>query len=365
MCFLIFGFPDKRWLLKNHLSSIVAITNASGTLTSQQRYLPFGGLRTDLPTPEYRISDTDYGYTGQRLLDAGLDGLMDYKARFYSPALGRFIQPDTIIPNPSNPQSWNRYNYGLNNPSRYTDPTGHRPVEGCGDDGTRACHASDDEIRLNNRRDADFRNETNRRKCEGGNKNYCGESTAKILGFTITALVGGAAAETAVLGGGAATALEAGFWRVAQSCAVSTACRWATGMAGGGSIWNRNPFERGRAIETQLGRSPQLAGNFPVIDRFNNGTATSIKSIDLTAQTYQNIPNLTNRIQSYGNTLAGWQGTGANGWDGVVIRNADILQRELQLAIPPNATQAQSVALQQLQTWAQSINIQLNIVVFP
>jgi len=43
----------------------------------------------------------------------------------YSPALGRFIQPDTIVPDMYNPQSLNRYSYVLNNPIRYTDPTGH------------------------------------------------------------------------------------------------------------------------------------------------------------------------------------------------------------------------------------------------
>lgn len=50
---------------------------------------------------------------------------MDYKARFYSPTLGRFIQPDSIVPDVTNPQSWNRYSYVTNNPLRYADPTGH------------------------------------------------------------------------------------------------------------------------------------------------------------------------------------------------------------------------------------------------
>lgn len=45
----------------------------------------------------------------------------------YSPALGRFIQPDTIVPDMYNPQSLNRYSYVLNNPIRYIDPTGHCP----------------------------------------------------------------------------------------------------------------------------------------------------------------------------------------------------------------------------------------------
>jgi RHS repeat-associated protein len=124
-----------QYFLTDHLGSVLAtlaphcvrcsagVTNDVGTLTSQQRYLPFGGERTDVGT----IVQTDFGYTGQRLLDEGMGGLMDYKARFYSPALGRFIQPDTIVPEPTKPQSFNRYSYTLNNPLRYIDLTGHDP----------------------------------------------------------------------------------------------------------------------------------------------------------------------------------------------------------------------------------------------
>ncbi len=39
--------------------------------------------------------------------------------------LGRFIQPDTLVPDPGDPQSLNRYSYAANNPVRYTDPSGH------------------------------------------------------------------------------------------------------------------------------------------------------------------------------------------------------------------------------------------------
>ncbi len=80
--------------LTDHLGSVVATTDSNGTLTSQQRYLPFGGVRTDVPSPN--TPATDYGYTGQRNLDPEI-GLMDYKARFYSPYINRFIQPDTLI----------------------------------------------------------------------------------------------------------------------------------------------------------------------------------------------------------------------------------------------------------------------------
>jgi RHS repeat-associated protein len=80
-------------------------------------YYPFGEVRwasAEMPT--------DFGYTGQRL--DGM-GLMFYHARYYAPSLGRFIQADTIVPEPGNPQSINRYSYVHNNPLRYTDPSGH------------------------------------------------------------------------------------------------------------------------------------------------------------------------------------------------------------------------------------------------
>lgn len=55
-------------------------------------------------------------------------------ARYYSSAMGRFLSPDPLIPFNmkrdefqawiANPQHWNKYAYALNNPLKYTDPTG-------------------------------------------------------------------------------------------------------------------------------------------------------------------------------------------------------------------------------------------------
>jgi RHS repeat-associated protein len=64
---------------------------------------------------------TDKLFTGQRLDDTGL---YYYGARYYDPTIGRFISPDTIVQNPANPQSLNRYSYVLNNPLKYIDPSG-------------------------------------------------------------------------------------------------------------------------------------------------------------------------------------------------------------------------------------------------
>jgi len=57
-------------------------------------------------------------------MDEGI-GLMDYKARFYSPVLNRFIQPDSIVPDPYNAQMFNRFSYVGNNPINFNDPSGH------------------------------------------------------------------------------------------------------------------------------------------------------------------------------------------------------------------------------------------------
>ena len=50
---------------------------------------------------------------------------MYYGARYYSPGYRVFVQPDTMLPDPYNPQYLNRYAYCLNNPVKYVDPSGH------------------------------------------------------------------------------------------------------------------------------------------------------------------------------------------------------------------------------------------------
>jgi RHS repeat-associated protein len=133
---------------------VAAITDDEGRLLDQQRHEArpssgapgrFGAERPNVGT----IAQTDFGYTGQplrpaaqgRAMAAGCRlarrdlagmGLMDYKARMYDSAIGRFIQPDSIIPNPADPQSWNRFSYVRNSPIMLVDPTGHWQDEGCG-----------------------------------------------------------------------------------------------------------------------------------------------------------------------------------------------------------------------------------------
>ena len=108
----------------DHLSSSSVLTKgADGTKDEQLTYFPFGQTRTDTDGAGNPISPGfRYKYTDQEFDDT--TGLYYYKARYYDQVLGRFIQPDPIVPDVYDPQSLNLYSYVLNNPLRYTDPFG-------------------------------------------------------------------------------------------------------------------------------------------------------------------------------------------------------------------------------------------------
>jgi RHS repeat-associated protein len=112
-----------RYFVTDHLGSTTKMINTDGTEYSDMEYLSWG---SDNITP----SDigTSFKYTGQREAEAGL---YFYNARWYDPELGRFIQADSLIPQPGNPLAWDRYAYGFNNPVNSIDPTGHSPESGC------------------------------------------------------------------------------------------------------------------------------------------------------------------------------------------------------------------------------------------
>ncbi|MBI5840803.1 MAG: RHS repeat-associated core domain-containing protein [Chloroflexi bacterium] len=205
------------YLLSDHLGSTSLTTDAGGNIISELRYTAWGEVRYNSG-----VTPTEYTFTGQRSYTESF-GLMYYGARWYDPYITQFSQPDSIIPDLYNPQAWDRYAYTLNNPVRYTDPSGHMAWEGNGGDDTK------EEVEY-------YRQRNDALKCQAGNDTYCsyGEKhPIEVATFTASALMGGAATETVILGGGAAAVADTAIYRAGLSCIRSTACRWLTGMAGG------------------------------------------------------------------------------------------------------------------------------------
>ena len=157
-----------NYLLSDHLGSTSLVTDAAGVVVSQQQYKAWGETRYTSGSEVTR-----YQYTGQYSYELDF-GLQFYNARWYDSSLGRFAQADSIIPDPGNSAAWDRYAYGLNNPSRYTDPSGHMPVAGCGDDGSSDCYEDDPVIRNDNAAKlVTLEREHHDHKCAAGNRNYC------------------------------------------------------------------------------------------------------------------------------------------------------------------------------------------------
>ncbi|GHC80715.1 hypothetical protein GCM10007320_22590 [Pseudorhodoferax aquiterrae] len=105
------GAATKNWLYADHLGSIVASADSTGAKTDINKYGPFG-------EPHTLSGGTKFRYTGQQML--GNTGLMYYKARFYDPRLGRFLQTDPI----GTADDMNLYAYVGNNSVNSIDPTG-------------------------------------------------------------------------------------------------------------------------------------------------------------------------------------------------------------------------------------------------
>lgn len=116
-----------RYLVNDHLGSSSVMTDASGTVVERDSYDAWGRRRNaDFSAdsqPCSLTSQTTRGFTGQEHDDNLC--IENFNARMYDPLIGRFLNADTIIPNPLDGQTLNRYSYARNNPLNAVDPTGH------------------------------------------------------------------------------------------------------------------------------------------------------------------------------------------------------------------------------------------------
>lgn len=126
-------------------------------------------------------------------------------------------------------------------------------------------------------------------------------------------------------------------------------------------IWDQSNFARGLYFRNRLGAN--LPSNFPVIATWENFTATSIKSIDLTAPTYQNNGNVTDKIYSHIDDLSQFSGTEQPwGEEQIIIHSEDIHNKELIIIIPANSEESVKSELEACKAYAENCDVDLVIV---
>ena len=103
----------------DHLGSVLKLVDSKVHSKYEASYTPFG-VRTIVKNNLSYIFPR--GYTMHEHLDQF--GIINANARLYDPYLARFLSPDPYIQEPTNPQNFNRFSYCLNNPLKYSDPTG-------------------------------------------------------------------------------------------------------------------------------------------------------------------------------------------------------------------------------------------------
>jgi RHS repeat-associated protein len=109
------------YLTNDHLGSPRITTDGNGGVVSRRDFMPFGEeiYRPNQGTDKVRQKFTGY----ERDVETDLDFA---QARMYHKNHGRFTSVDPLMASAriSNPKTWNRYVYALNNPLRYIDPDG-------------------------------------------------------------------------------------------------------------------------------------------------------------------------------------------------------------------------------------------------
>lgn len=100
------------------------------------------------------------------------------------------------------------------------------------------------------------------------------------------------------------------------------------------------------------------SSNFPVIDAFYKGVATSIKTLNLGAKSYGKGNAVFNQLSKYVDDLAGFNG---RTWGGQTVKGGDITSRVLKVGIPKGATNAQIQQINNAVKYATEQGVKLNV----
>ncbi|HNL08577.1 MAG TPA: RHS repeat-associated core domain-containing protein, partial [Chitinophagales bacterium] len=123
--------PAYHYVFKDHLGSILRVTNATGTTEADQSFDAWGRRRNPstwnytnatAPTQTWLYR----GYTAHEHLDQF--ALINMNGRLYDPTVGRMLSPDNYVQDALYAQTFNRYSYAHNNPLKYVDPDGNNPL---------------------------------------------------------------------------------------------------------------------------------------------------------------------------------------------------------------------------------------------
>ncbi|WP_080066679.1 RHS repeat-associated core domain-containing protein [Ruminiclostridium hungatei] len=312
---------NRRYFLYNGHGDTVQLTSTTGSSIKVYDYDAFGNEKNIDP------NDTNlFRYCGEYFDKE--TGTIYLRARYYDPGIGRFITEDSYWGKDSDPLSLNLYTYCYSDPIMYSDPSGNIPVETILDVLSIGWSFSDFV-----------------RNPSWANFGY--------LAWDVAATIVPYAP-----GSYTAKGIKAGTKILSRADEYTK-----TG------VWAMKAFDRGWEIEKALGG---WGNNFPVIDwaikEFRNGKGylsdiKSIKSIDITAKTYQKSSNLKSLLKGYVNDLANFSEAK---FEKVNYYVMDGTSRTLEIAIPAvEMTADQAKVFKYITDYAKSeknINVVVKII---
>lgn len=111
------GYSLPYIVTKDVLGSVVSIYGGDGKQVFSATYDAWGKQTVTMNKIGFIR-----GYCGHEMLNDYQ--IINMNGRLYDPVLGRFLSPDNYVQTPDFSQNYNRYSYCLNNPLKYTDPSG-------------------------------------------------------------------------------------------------------------------------------------------------------------------------------------------------------------------------------------------------
>ncbi len=115
------------------------------------------------------------------------------------------------------------------------------------------------------------------------------------------------------------------------------------------SIWSLSNFERGDAFRALYGAN--LPKTFPVIDAYNDGEITAIRSMDLTSPYYQDTAHIEKKIREDVTALSNFEAQSSN-INGTVYTVDRVDSRYLNIVIPENSGQIGKETIEEMKGYA-------------